>query len=179
MNTDYSKAIWARYMDRMMNEPNVFDEILKEEFMNDKKYPECQNNCAHYDHVGNCVGCDNLKDLKNVSEIHIEDNGTIRQFETGATRDTSENKPDLEGYLCPKVLKAYAEYMLSNQKQTDGTIRPSDNWQKGIPQDVYMKSMWRHFHTVWLSHREGKVSMTDLMALVFNVMGYAHEELKK
>jgi hypothetical protein len=68
-------------------------------------------------------------------------------------------------------------------------LRDSDNWQKGIPTDAYMKSMWRHFMDVWEIHRTGEVNsprMTTwsgmdeaLMALLFNVMGYAHEILKE
>lgn len=107
----------------------------------------------------------------------VHDNGTIRSFDTGATRDTAEDKLDYEGFLSPDVLEAYAEYMHINRFQTDGTVRASDNWQKGIPRDVYMKSMFRHFMEVWNAHRKGKPIRQPLCALLFNVMGYLHEEI--
>lgn len=101
-----------------------------------------------------------------------------RTFDTGATRDTDENKLDFEGFLSPLVLEAFAKYMHGKRKMPDGSMRDSDNWQKGIPTDAYMKSMFRHFFAVWKSHRAGKVSEEDLLALLFNVQGYAHETLK-
>ena len=102
----------------------------------------------------------------------------IRIFDTGATRDTDTNKYDYEGFLSPAVLERYAAYMHYHRRQSDGTLRASDNWQKGIPQDVYMKSMWRHFMDVWRSHREGRASEEALCALLFNVMGLLHEVLR-
>src|ERR1700754_2521147 len=35
----------------------------------------------------------------------------IRQFSTGATRDTDAGKVDYEGFLSPYALKAFGEYM--------------------------------------------------------------------
>ena len=104
----------------------------------------------------------------------------MREFDTGATRDTDEGKWDYEGFLCPKVLQAYADYMHQNRIQADGGMRSSDNWQKGIPKDAYMKSMWRHFMDVWCCHRKIKAGMVAaLCALLFNVMGMLHEILKE
>lgn len=106
----------------------------------------------------------------------------MRQFETGATRDTDDNKFDYEGFLSPLVLEAYAEYMHMHRKQADGKLRDSDNWQRGIPQDAYMKSMWRHFMDIWKHHRglPAKESKREaLCAMLFNVQGYLLEELKK
>ncbi len=102
----------------------------------------------------------------------------IRQFDTGATRDTDEGKLDFEGFLSPIVLERYAEYMHKHRLQSDGNLRDSDNWQKGIPINQYMKSMWRHFFAVWKSHRQGNIIEEDLCALLFNVMGILHEILK-
>lgn len=68
--------------------------------------------------------------------------------------------------------------MLENQLQADGQIRASDNWQKGIPIDAYMKSMFRHFMAVWEGHRAGTDNIRDLNALFFNVHGMLHEKLK-
>ena len=105
----------------------------------------------------------------------------MRKFESGATRDADEDKWDYEGFLSPPVLARYAEYMHNNRVQADGNVRASDNWQKGIPQDAYMKSAWRHFMEWWWCHRievHGPMAEEALCALLFNVMGYLHEELK-
>jgi len=106
--------------------------------------------------------------------------GEARTFDTGATRDTDEGKWDYEGFLSPLVLERYAEYMHKNRIQSDGELRDSDNWQKGIPKDAYMKSMWRHFMDVWMYHRgHDEWQMEEaLCAMLFNVMGYLYEELK-
>lgn len=112
----------------------------------------------------------------------------MRNFLTGATRDSDENKNDYEGFLHPLVIEAYGDYMRLHCKQADGTIRNGDNWQKGIPKSAYMKSAWRHFLDWWYLHRGIKrFDTTDhhaitkqevLCALLFNVMGYLYEELK-
>jgi hypothetical protein len=106
----------------------------------------------------------------------------MRSFETGATRDSDTSKPDYEGFLSPLVVERFGEYMHVHRKQADGGLRASDNWQKGIPLDAYIKSAWRHFHDWWCSHRglqsrENDVEK-DLCALMFNVQGYLHEVLK-
>jgi len=108
----------------------------------------------------------------------------MREFETGATRDTDEGKLDYEGFLSPLVLYRYAEYMHKHRIQADGKLRDSDNWQKGIPIDAYMKSMWRHFFDVWALHRDKEWVATEknqeeaLCALMFNVAGMLHEVLR-
>lgn len=104
--------------------------------------------------------------------------GKIRIFQTGATRDTEENKLDYEGFLSPLVLERYAQYMHKHRRQSDGSLRASDNWQKGIPVEVYMKSMWRHFMSVWSGYRSGRLSEEDICALLFNAMGMLHETIK-
>lgn len=107
--------------------------------------------------------------------------GAIRKFTTGANRDTDNNKLDYEGFFSPIVMECFAEYMNKCRKLKDGTTRESDNWQKGIPLDVYMKSMYRHFMDVWMEHRgyasrEGIIE--GLCGLLFNVQGYLFEILK-
>ena len=106
----------------------------------------------------------------------------MRTFDTGATRDSETNKLDYEGFLSPLVLRRYAEYMDLHRTQSDGTLRNSDNWQLGIPRNTYMKSMWRHFFTLWSGHRKcfaDEDLETALCAIVFNASGYLHELLKE
>lgn len=103
----------------------------------------------------------------------------MRKFDTGATRDAVGDKLDYEGFLSPLVLERYAQYMHKCRLQSDGQLRDSDNWQKGIPLDVYMKSMTRHFMAVWSAHRKYTHTEEDLCALMFNVMGMLYEVLKE
>lgn len=103
---------------------------------------------------------------------------TLRTFSTGATRGSDEGKLDFEGFFSPLALERIAHYMHKNRVQVDGSLRESDNWQKGIPLDAYMKSMYRHFFDVWKGHRglSTPASIEDnLSALAFNVMGMLHE----
>lgn len=106
----------------------------------------------------------------------------MRTFETGATRDDDKEKLDYEGFFHPLVMKAFAEYMHTHRIQSDGSLRDADNWQKGMSKAVYMKSMFRHFMDVWTNHRLGESGPNDqmesLMALMFNVQGYAYELLR-
>ncbi len=102
----------------------------------------------------------------------------MRTFKSGATRDSDNTKYDFEGFLSPLALEAFASYMHENRIQADGSLRDSDNWQKGIPKSAYMKSMFRHFFAVWKNYRLGKDYKEDLCALMFNVQGLLHEELK-
>lgn len=106
-----------------------------------------------------------------------------RVFDTGASRDADEGKPDYDGFLSPLVIDAYGRYMAFNREMADGSLRGSDNWQKGIPQPQYVKSAWRHL-VDWWSWTRGNVSphyepVTAALGIMFNVMGWLHEELKK
>ena len=106
----------------------------------------------------------------------------MRDFGTGATRNSDEGKYDYEGFISPLVLECYGRYMNKHRLQADGKLRDSDNWQKGIPKTAYMKSAWRHFFDWWKEHRGilTKDGIEEaLMALIFNTMGYAHEYLKE
>lgn len=117
------------------------------------------------------------------------DDGKIRTFDTGATRDTAEDKHDPEGFLSPLVINRFCEYMHKNRMQSDGNLRDSDNWQNGFGFPVLAKSIWRHFKDVWTLHRghevirkeKGKtvkINMEDaLCGLMFNAMAYLHEHL--
>jgi len=110
--------------------------------------------------------------------------GKIRKFATGATRDTDENKYDYEGFLSPLVIERYGQYMTKHRKQSDGSLRDSDNWQNHFGEnhfDVCMKSLWRHFMDLWKEHRgfKSREGIEDaLMAILFNTIAYADKLLK-
>lgn len=104
----------------------------------------------------------------------------MRNFDTGATRDSADGKPVFNGFLSHEVLRSYAAYMHKNRFQADGKVRSADNWKNGIPEDVYMDSMFRHFMDVWEAHEDGdrELLTESLNALLFNVMGLQYENLK-
>lgn len=130
----------------------------------------------------------------------------MREFKGGATKDTDNGKYDYEGFLSPLVIWRFGKYMHKHRTQADGSMRASDNWQNGIPKNVHMKSMWRHFLDTWALHRglevikrrtekeektiinkynsykkdekDSKVNIEDaLCGLIFGAMGYLHELL--
>jgi hypothetical protein len=113
---------------------------------------------------------------------------SVRSFDTGATRDTDNGKYDFEGFISPLVLWEYADYMHRNRVQSNGELRASDNWQKGIPLDAYIQSLLRHVMDLWMLHRNHPpirpenaeiATFTEALGgLLFNAMGYWHEYLR-
>jgi hypothetical protein len=111
----------------------------------------------------------------------MSDDKVMRSFDTGATRDTAEGKLDMEGFTHPMVMKQFAKYMNMNRLQSDGQLRDSDNWQKGIPIDAYMKSLRRHHDDLWQEHRGFTTAnglISALCGIIFNANGYLLEVLK-
>ena len=112
---------------------------------------------------------------------HLPD--SVRIFGTGATRNNDQTEHDYEGFLSPLSIHRFGEYMHEHRLQSDGSIRDSDNWQKGIPLEAYMKSLWRHIKDVWLTHR-GYPELArepleeSLCAILFNAGGMLHETVK-
>lgn len=110
----------------------------------------------------------------------------VRQFETGATRSADSGRYDPEGFLSPIVLEYFCDYMNRNRVQHDGSVRASDNWQKGIPLDTYAKGLSRHHLHFGTRHRGYVVQdphaaasiLDDLVAILFNTQGYMFELLK-
>lgn len=102
-----------------------------------------------------------------------------RKFATGAIRDGDKDKLDYEGFLSPFVLTRFAQYMHENREQPDGSFRDSDNWQLGIPETQYLKSLLRHVMAVWSDYRLDPDFVRDdeLCAIIFNAQGLLHERL--
>lgn len=104
-------------------------------------------------------------------------------YDTGATRTDDGLRDDPEGYLSPLMIEAYCEYMTKHRVQDDGTVRSSDNWQKGMPEDRAWKGLWRHFLHAWMRHRGFEPSdphatgllEDDLMAMLFNINVIVHQ----
>jgi hypothetical protein len=113
-----------------------------------------------------------------------KDDGTLRTYPSGATRDTAEGKLEPWGFTSALAEKAYCEYMHEHRRQSDGGMRDSDNWKKGIPLDVFFHSLSRHILDLklqWEGHGSQARSedMIDtLCAIKFNVDGMLHEMVK-
>lgn len=113
--------------------------------------------------------------------IEMDEASAMRTFDTGATRNQDDTKLDPEGFYSPLVIERFAQYLHKHRKQADGKTRDSDNWQKGMPLSVYMKSAWRHFLAWWKAHRGYATdeSIEDsICALIFNAQGYLYERLR-
>jgi len=116
----------------------------------------------------------------------MNDNGKIRKFKSGATRDTDVGKLNYIKALSPIVLQRYVEYLGEHRMQTDGVLRDWDNWKKGIDLQTYIEGLSRHEMAVWLLHQgfgahdnHGPVTMEDsLCGVIFAAMGMLHEILK-
>jgi hypothetical protein len=110
---------------------------------------------------------------------------TIRQFGTGANRDTDVGKLDFEAFDHPLLVESYARYLNKHRKLPDGTFRDGDNWQKMFGDDhfaVCMKSAHRHFFDVWKQHRGIKSSESledSINATIFNLKAYLFKILKE
>lgn len=113
-----------------------------------------------------------------------KDDGTLRQFATGATRDTGVGKPEYVGFTSAPVTHRFGEYMVKHQKQSDGSLRAANNWKQGIPIPAYMESLGRHWEDVKLHVEDGRPDLAReplqdaLCAMLFNVQGLLHEVLK-
>jgi len=114
----------------------------------------------------------------------VQDSGKLRTFATGATRDTSQQKLDPFGFLSPVAMHRFSEYMNRHRTQSDGNLRDSDNWKKGMPKEEYVRSLIRHVMDFWLVTSgeaplyDTKVSDPDEIAcaILFNIQGYLHEQ---
>jgi hypothetical protein len=99
---------------------------------------------------------------------------TIREFTTGAIRDSDETKEDYCETISWTAFKRYAQYM-TGKKQKYG----AGNFKKGIPITSYEQSLLRHVQKYMENKYEGGLVETQedhLSALVFNIFGIMHEE---
>jgi hypothetical protein len=104
----------------------------------------------------------------------------MRQYTTGATRDTDEGKLDYMGFFSPLAMRRFAEYMHKHRVQADGALRASDNWKKGIPLIDYERSWVRHTMDWWAAVEEGRTAEAIELAcaIQFNLQGWLHEQMK-
>ena len=136
-----------------------------------------------------CPSCGQIKSLHDpfsCKHCGWSVDSMIRQFDTGANRDTADGKLEYIGFICPVAMKRFAQYMHANRTLKDGTLRESNNWKKGIPIEVYWQSLGRHFFEAWRWHDSQDSQTADidpvgledtLCAIMFNVQGLLRELL--
>ena len=194
------KVVWMTNLDAYIDDnPEVLAEVakkwpktklyLRDQLYNRKKID--QNPSLEYDRVATFDDFaramfgephwHSTSAMESTLSTQMNDN-QVRTFSTGATRDTEVGKFDYEGFLSPLVLQRFAAYMHKNREQKDGSLRASDNWQKGIPKDAYLKSAIRHLLDWWLIHDgfEGRADVEEaLCGVLFNAQGYLLETLRE
>jgi len=138
-----------------------------------------RNDCEVFNKNGGCKG----EVAEGIIPPHCFVMPNKRTFGSGATRQDDTEKLDYEGFNSPLVKKRFAQYMHKNRHLPDGSLRDSDNWQKGIPFPAYAKSLNRHFEDFHLIHRgypdEAREDIEEaLCGIIFNAQGYLFEILK-
>lgn len=77
---------------------------------------------------------------------------TKRIFESGALRDSGDNKLNYYGFRHPVLEQQFAKYMHEHRKMADGTLRDANNWWKGWDKEVSLQSMVRHTEDLQALH---------------------------
>lgn len=100
----------------------------------------------------------------------------LRQFSTGAIRDSLDGKEDYIETISWRAFKRYAQYMTGKKKKYG-----EGNFKKGIPIEAYEQSLLRHVQKYLENKYEGgkeELNEDHLSAILFNVFGIMHEENK-
>ncbi len=97
-------------------------------------------------------------------EFTIKDSGKRQEFDTGAVRDTAENKPEFS-LISPFALERIASHMTKGKNKYS-----RHNWVKGIPISRCYDSLLRHS----IAFGKGDISEDHLAALCFNAMAIMH-----
>lgn len=90
----------------------------------------------------------------------MQSSGEIREFVTGAVRDSAEGKPAMEllpWELLMRVAKLYGE---------GASKYGANNWRRGQPQDACLGSLQRHL----TKYQLGMTDEDHLSAVIFNAL---------
>jgi len=98
----------------------------------------------------------------------------VRQFSSGAIRDSEDDKEDYIETISWTAFKRYAQYMTRCKKKYG-----AGNFKKGIPTESYERSLVRHLQKYLVNKYEKGQEEPDvdhLSAIIFNCFGIMHEE---
>lgn len=93
-------------------------------------------------------------------DFETKDSGLRQEFDSGAVRDTQDNKPRYD-LIPPKGLKRVAELFARGAYKYD-----DHNWRKGMPSSRFMASLLRHVE----AYRRGERDEDHIAAVVFNAL---------
>jgi len=96
----------------------------------------------------------------------VKSSGKEQQFQTGAVRDVSEDKPR------PDLISPFFEERLGNWLMLGAKRYADRNWEKGIPISRCYASLRRHI--MWWN--QGKTDEDHLAAIACNIMFIIHNE---
>ncbi len=89
-----------------------------------------------------------------------KDSGKRESFESGAVRDTQDNKPRYD-LIPPKGLRRVADVYAR------GAVKYDDhNWRKGMPSSRFMASLLRHVE----AYRRGERDEDHIAQAIFNAL---------
>lgn len=100
------------------------------------------------------------------NEFVVKDSGARQEFETGAKRDTQDDKPR------PSLVSPFAIERIA-WVYTRGAKKYGDhNWQKGMPYSRYLDSAERHL----LAFKKGETDEDHLAQACWNLMSILHHQ---
>ncbi len=98
----------------------------------------------------------------------VKDSGKRQDFDTGARRDTQDDKPRYDLIPLSPMLRLAMHY-------TNGAVKYGEhNWTKGMPVSRFYASMFRHM----ISWAEGDRTEDHLAAVAWNAFALMHFEDK-
>lgn len=101
-----------------------------------------------------------------MSGFVVKDSGARQEFDTGARRDSQEDKPRIS-LVSPWAIERIAWVY------TRGAVKYGDhNWQKGMPYSRYLDSVERHI----LAYKKGETDEDHLAMAAWNLMAIIHHQ---
>lgn len=99
-----------------------------------------------------------MKEIRESIEAHNE---LVREFSTGAKRDSNNTKPFIH------TLFGYTRQRFGYHMNKGASKYGNFNFTKGIPTECYLESLDRHL----AAYMEGDRSEDHLSAIIFNAQG--------
>jgi hypothetical protein len=103
---------------------------------------------------------------KKESQQPMNDSGKRQQFETGAVRDTNDDKPR------PDLISPYANQRVGEWLGAGARKYSERNWEKGIPISRCIASLCRHL----MKYQMGMRDEDHMAAVMTNAMFILHYE---
>lgn len=132
--------------------------VIINEVVDDEFYNVDESECAYTDEMIECLVPSTSTPISIEPLPKFVEGAPIREFSTGAVRDSGEGKPRMG--LIPKDL----ERRLAKLYTKGAELYGADNWRKGQPKDATMDSLERHLE----AYRRGETDEDHLSAVIWN-----------